>query len=81
MFLQDIDNIILMDEIPPQLVINFDQTGVNYIPTSAWTMEKQGAKRVKIIGKDDKCQTTAVLGGMMAGDFLLIQLVYQGTTS
>ena len=81
MFLQDIDNIILIDEILTRLVINFDQTGVNYILTSAWTMEKQGAERVKIIGKDDKRQITAVLGGTMAGDFLPIQLVYQGTTS
>ena len=69
-----------MDEIPLQLVINFDQTGINYIPTSSWTMEKQGSKRVEIIGKDDKHQITAVLAGTMAGDFLPIQLVYQGTT-
>ena len=44
-------------------------------------MEKQGAKMVEIIGKDDKHQITAVLGGTMARDFLPIQLVYQGTTS
>ena len=44
-------------------------------------MEKQGSKRVKIIGKDDKRQITVVLAGTMAGDFLPVQLVYQGTTS
>jgi len=42
---------------------------------------KQGAKRVEIIGKDDKRQITAVLGGTTAEDFPPIQLVYQGTTS
>ena len=69
-----------MDEIPLQLVINFGQTGINYIPTSSWTMEKQGSRRVEIIGKDDEHQITTVLAGTMA-DFLPIQLVYQGTTS
>ena len=60
-----------MDVIPPQLVINFDQTGINYVPTSSWTMEKHaGVKRVKIIGKDDNRQITAVLAGIMAVNFL-----------
>ena len=63
-----------MDEIPPQLVINFDQTGINYISMD------HGKARVEIIQKDDKRQITTVLGGTMAGDFLPIQLVYQGTT-
>ena len=52
-----------MDEIPPELVINFDQTGIRYVPATLWTMEKEGAKRVEIIGKDDKRQVTAVLAG------------------
>jgi len=42
-FLSDIKNIIIMDEIPPDLIINFDQTGINYVPISSWTMEKEGA--------------------------------------
>jgi len=29
-FLLEIQNIICMDSIPPQLVINFDQTALNY---------------------------------------------------
>ena len=40
-------------------------------------MEKQGLKGVEIIGKR---QNTAVPAGTMAGNFLPIQLVYQGTT-
>ena len=35
-----------------------------------------GYKRVKIIGREDKRQITAVLAGTMAGDLLPIQLVY-----
>ena len=37
-FLLEIKNVVTMDEIPLDLVINFDQTGINYIPVSSWTM-------------------------------------------
>ena len=70
-----------MDEIPPELVINFDQTGIHYVPISSWSMEMEGAKRVEVVGKDDKRQITAIFGISMSGDFLPIQLVYQGKTS
>lgn len=43
-------------------------------------MEVEGARRVEIAGKGDKHQLTAVFGGSMAGDFLPIQLIYQGKT-
>ena len=33
-FLQDIRNIVVMDEIPNELIINLDQTGLNYVPVS-----------------------------------------------
>ena len=61
LFLQDFRNVIMMDEVPAELVINWDQTGLNYVLVSQWTMEQEGAKRVKIDGKDDKQQITAVL--------------------
>ena len=80
LFLLDIKNTTHMDEIPPQLIINWDHTGINYVPVSSWTMEAPGTKRVEIIGKDDKRQLTAVLGCSMSGDFLPPQLIYQGKT-
>ena len=67
LFLLDIKNVVQMDEVPAQLVINWDQTGINYIPTSNWTMEQVGSKRIEIIGKDDKRQLTAVFAGMFHG--------------
>ena len=79
-FLLDIKSIVNFEEIPPDLVINWDQTGINYVPIGSWTMEKEGIRRVELAGKDDKRQLTAVLGGSMAGDFLPIQLIYQGKT-
>ena len=43
-----------MEEIPTELIINFDQTGIKYIPISSWTLEKEGPKRAVIVGKEDK---------------------------
>ena len=69
-----------MEEIPYDLVINWDQTGIHYVPVGSWTMEKEGAKRVEITAIDDKRQITAVFAGSLSGDFLPPQLVYKGTT-
>ena len=69
-----------MDEIPPPLIINLDQTGIHYVPAGSWTMEKEGAKRVEIVAADDKRQITAVFAGTLCGDILPPQLIYKGTT-
>ena len=53
-FYQDIRNIVTMDEISEQLIINWDQTGLNYVLLAQWTMEEEGAKHVQVDGKDDK---------------------------
>ena len=60
-----------MDEIPAELMANFDQTAINYVPVSSWIMEKEGSRHVEIIGKHDKCQVTTVLAGTLNRDFLL----------
>ena len=78
-FLLEIKQVIVMDEIPTEL-INFDQTGLNIVPVSDWTMEVEGSKRVEVAGKYDKKQITAVLGGSCVGDFLPPQIIYQGKT-
>ena len=44
-------------------------------------MEKEGSKRVQVIGADDKRQITAVFAGTVTGEFLPPQLIYQGTTT
>jgi len=79
-FLMNITNIVTMDEIPPQLVINFDQTAINFVSTPSWTMEKEGTKRVEMIGIDNKRQMTAVFGALLSGNFLPPQLIYEGKT-
>lgn len=79
-YLFDIKVNIEMDEIPADSVINWDQTGIHYVPVGQWTMEKAGSKRVEIVANDDKRQITAVLAGSLTGEFLPPQLVYKGTT-
>ena len=80
-FLKDVTETVLMEEIPPELVLNWDQTGINIVPASLWTMDQQGKKRVEMIGLKDKRQITAVFCASIQGDFLPIQLIFKGKTS
>ena len=40
-YLLDIKAVVQLEEIPDSLIINWDQTGVNYVPVSEWTMYVQ----------------------------------------
>ena len=79
-FLLDIKAVVTLEDIPLDLVINWDQTGMHYVPVSSWAMAQEGSKWVKICGIDDKRQITVVFGCSMIGEFLLVQLIYQGKT-
>lgn len=79
-FLNDVASVVNMEEIPPELILNWDQTGIHLVPASSWTMDKRGSKRVEIKGVNDKRQITAVFCGSLTGDFLPIQLIYKGKT-
>ena len=53
--LQFLQDVVKMEDIPPQLVLNWDQTGLNLVPASStWIMEHCGTKRVQINGLNDK---------------------------
>jgi len=80
-FLLDIKGVKMMEEILDELVITWDQTGIKYVPVSRWTTAEKGSKRVELEGVNDKRQITAVFAGSLIGDFLPVQLVYEGTTS
>ena len=79
-FVFDIQTVMEMEEIPKDLVINWDHTGINYVPVGNWTMAEKGSKKVAIAGVDDKRQITAVFADTMSGDFLPIQILYAGKT-
>jgi len=79
-FLCSISALVLMEEIPDPLILNWDHTALKYVPVSCWTMAEQGAKKVSIAGIDDKHQITGVFTGTLDGQFLPVQLIYQGST-
>ena len=43
-FLLEINHVIVIDEIPANLVLNFEQTGLHFVQVSEWTMEAEGTK-------------------------------------
>ena len=54
-FLIEIKVIVVLEEIlPPELIINFDQTGLKYVPVSNWAMEKEGSKKVPVTSLGDE---------------------------
>ena len=65
-----------MEEIPSELVFNWDQTGLNLVPAANWTMEQEGTKCVRIKGLEDKQMINGVFCGNMKGKFRPIQLIY-----
>lgn len=77
-FLDDVVAVVTMEDIPPELVLNWDQTGIHLVPASTWTMDREGSRRVEISGASDKRQITAVFCGSLIGDFLPLQLIYKG---
>jgi len=62
-------NIVNIDEIPDELIWNFDQTALNCVPVTPWTMEEEGAKRVEILAKDDNSSV------LRLNDFFSLHLI------
>ena len=64
-FLDAVAEAVVMEEIAAELVLNWDQTGMKLVPSSVWTMERQGERRVEMVGVNDKRQITAIFCGTM----------------
>ena len=79
-FLSEIMETIAMNDVPEDLIFNWDQTGINLVPGALWTMDKKGKKRIEIAGLHDKKQITAVMCGSIIGEILPPQLIYGGKT-
>ncbi|CAH1268946.1 Hypp4042 [Branchiostoma lanceolatum] len=41
-------------DIPDEMILNWDQTGVNIVPVGSWTLKEEGSKQVPITGLEDK---------------------------
>ena len=39
-FLDDVAAVATMEDVPPEVVLNWDQTGIHLVPASTWTMDK-----------------------------------------
>ena len=79
-FLKEVAATVQMEDIPAELILNWDQTGIRIVPSSTWTMKKKGSKRVELTGINDKRQITAIFCGNLFGDLLPPQLIYKGKT-
>ena len=79
-YLNKIKAAVVDGKIPPELIINFDQSGVNIVPSSQWTQAEKGSTRVEVSGYDDKRQITITVAGTLSGEFLPFQILYIGKT-
>ena len=46
-FLDDLVTTVEMEEILPELILNWDQTGIQLVPSSSWTMSKEVSREFK----------------------------------
>ena len=76
-YLQDIQQLVSKYNVPPKLLVNWDQTACKYIQCGEWTMDETGSKNVPITGLDDKREITVLFAGAADGTSLLI---YGGKT-
>ena len=66
--------------VPKDLILNFDQTPLTYVCSSSHTLHQKGSTSVPIIGKGKKKQITGTFTVTMTGQFLPMQLIYEGKT-
>ena len=66
--------------IPDDLIINFDQNPLSYVVTGNSTLDEKGVKYVPLQGKGKKKQITGTFAISIIGDFLPVQLIYDGKT-
>ena len=48
-FLEDVVATVGMEEIPPELILNWDQTGIRVVPSSNWMMDQQGVRGWRLV--------------------------------
>ena len=79
-FQRNIASAVQMHDIPEDLVINLDQTPLSYVSPGKYTFHPRGEQNVPIKGVDDKRQITGTFAVSLTGEFLPIQVIYQGKT-
>ena len=79
-FQKKISGVIFEHDISKELIINLDQTPLSYVSPGKYTFDIKGVKTIPIKGIDDKRQITATFAISMSGEFLPIQVIYEGKT-
>lgn len=79
-FLTDINRAITQHNIPPELVLNADQTPCSYVSVGRMTMAPRNSSAVPIKGLTDKRNITLTFVISLSGNFLPMQIIYQGKT-
>lgn len=75
-----IAHLVDLYDVPAELVVNSDQTGIPLVPSSDYTRAAKGAKDVSTHGHGDKRQITVVPSTAATGMSLPMQVIYQGKT-
>ena len=57
-----------MNEVPEELIFNWDQTALKFMATGQWTMNRAGEQIVMITNSDDKRQVMAVFAATLTGE-------------
>ena len=79
-FLQDIDKKVKEYNIPPELVLNSDQTTSSYVSVGKSTMAARGSKTIAIKGMSEKRAITLNFVVTYSNEFLPMQVIYSGKT-
>ena len=61
-FYKEINEIVHAHKIPPELIINIDQTPIPFVLISKYMLEKKGTSRVPVLGTSDYRQITGTFG-------------------
>ena len=80
-FLTAISRAITQHKIPPELVLNADQTPSSYVSLGRMTMASKNSSSVPIKGLTDKSNVTLTFVISLSGEFSPMQIIYQGKTS
>lgn len=72
---------IATEHTPPELVVNADQTGVNYLIMGNKTWAPRGDKQVPAIGQEEKRAFTTMVAFTASGYMLPFQAIYKGKTT
>ena len=79
-FTGEISKLVTENKIPHEMIINFDQTPIQYVPSSRYTMAPTGSSKVSINGAADKKALTVLATVTMSGDISPFQMIYKGLT-